>query len=83
MGIMDHVVFEYLIQVNLIALHQEPRGNNFILIVLDLFSRFIILRAIPDKSATTVAKEWTFIVLLDMIEMLNSIINYLKRYIAR
>ncbi|CEP10401.1 hypothetical protein [Parasitella parasitica] len=35
-----------------------PRGNNFMLVVMDLFSRFIILRAIPDKLATTtVAKE--------------------------
>jgi hypothetical protein len=51
-GIMDHVVFD-LGGFDCTT----PRGNNFILVVLDLFSRFIILRAIPDKSATTVAKE--------------------------
>jgi transposase InsO family protein len=34
-----------------------PRGNNFILVAMDLFSRFIVLRAIPNKTATTVAKE--------------------------
>ncbi|KAK4519471.1 uncharacterized protein ATC70_009707 [Mucor velutinosus] len=51
-GIMDHVVFD-LGGFDCTT----PRGNNFILVVLDLFSRFIVLRAIPDKSATTVAKE--------------------------
>ncbi|KAK4513869.1 uncharacterized protein ATC70_005875 [Mucor velutinosus] len=34
-----------------------PRGNNFILVAMDLFSRFIVLRAFPNKTATTVAKE--------------------------
>ncbi|KAK4517143.1 glutamate--cysteine ligase [Mucor velutinosus] len=34
-----------------------PRGNNFILVAMDLFSRFIVLRALPNKTATTVAKE--------------------------
>ncbi|KAG1121700.1 hypothetical protein G6F42_012177 [Rhizopus arrhizus] len=34
-----------------------PRGNNYILVAMDLFSRFIVLRALPDKTATTVAKE--------------------------
>ena len=34
-----------------------PRGNNFILVAMDLFSRFIVLRSLPNKTATTVAKE--------------------------
>ncbi|KAG2189718.1 hypothetical protein INT46_002651, partial [Mucor plumbeus] len=51
-GIMDHVVFD-LGTFDCTT----PRGNNYILVVLDLFSRFIILRAIPDKTAITVAKE--------------------------
>ncbi|CEP06962.1 hypothetical protein, partial, partial [Parasitella parasitica] len=51
-GIMDHVVFD-LGSFDCTT----PRGNNYLLVVLDLFSRFIILRAIPDKTAVTVAKE--------------------------
>ncbi|KAK4513690.1 bck1-like resistance to osmotic shock [Mucor velutinosus] len=51
-GIMDHVVFD-LGGFDCTT----SRGNNFILVVLDLFSRFIVLHAISDKSATTVAKE--------------------------
>ena len=31
-------------------------GNNFILVVTDICTRFTILRAIPDKSAATVAR---------------------------
>lgn len=34
-----------------------PRGNNFILVVVDVFSRFTILRAIKDKTALSVATE--------------------------
>jgi transposase InsO family protein len=34
-----------------------PRGNNFILVAMDLFSRFIVLRPLPNKTASTVAKE--------------------------
>ncbi|CEP11613.1 hypothetical protein, partial, partial [Parasitella parasitica] len=34
-----------------------PRGNNFILVAMDLFSRFIVLRPLPNKTAPTVAKE--------------------------
>lgn len=34
-----------------------PRGNNFILVVVDVFSRFTILRAIKDKTALSVAIE--------------------------
>lgn len=32
-------------------------GNNFMLVMVDHFSRFTILRALPDKSALTIAKE--------------------------
>ncbi|KAG1441978.1 hypothetical protein G6F56_011255 [Rhizopus delemar] len=32
-------------------------GNNYILILVDIFSRFTILRAIPDKTAMTIANE--------------------------
>ncbi|KAG2212105.1 hypothetical protein INT45_003662 [Circinella minor] len=31
-------------------------GNNYLLVIVDYFSRFLILRAIPDKSPITVAK---------------------------
>lgn len=31
-------------------------GNNFMLVIVDYFSRFTILRALPDKSAVTVAR---------------------------
>jgi len=31
-------------------------GNNFVLVIVDYFSRFTILRALPDKSAITVAR---------------------------
>jgi hypothetical protein len=32
-------------------------GNNYMLVMVDHFSRFTILRALPDKSSLTVAKE--------------------------
>jgi transposase InsO family protein len=35
----------------------SPDGSNFILVMVDIFSRFCIARAIKDKSAATVAKE--------------------------
>jgi hypothetical protein len=35
----------------------SARGNNFMLILVDHFSRFTILRAIPDKTSITIAKE--------------------------
>ncbi|KAK4512904.1 uncharacterized protein ATC70_003614 [Mucor velutinosus] len=31
-------------------------GNNFLLVIVDYFSRFTILRALPDKSPITVAR---------------------------
>ena len=30
-------------------------GNNFLLVCLDIFTRFVVLRAIKDKTATTIA----------------------------
>ena len=33
------------------------RGNNFVLVVVDVCTRFVILRAIVDKSARTVGEE--------------------------
>lgn len=32
-------------------------GNNFILLIVDLFSRYVVLRAIPNKDATTIAQH--------------------------
>jgi transposase InsO family protein len=32
-------------------------GNNFMLVVVDHFTRFTILRALPDKQSYTIAKE--------------------------
>ena len=34
-----------------------PRGNNYLLVCVDIFSRFVILRAIKSKTALAVAKE--------------------------
>ena len=34
-----------------------PSGNNYVLVMVDIFSRFCILRAIPDKTALTIAKQ--------------------------
>lgn len=49
---MDHVVRD-LGDLNVTT----PRGNNFILVMVDLFSRFEILSALPDKRAATAAKQ--------------------------
>lgn len=35
----------------------SPRGNNYILLLVDLCTRFVILRALPDKSSTSVAEQ--------------------------
>lgn len=32
-------------------------GNNYVLVLVDYFTRFTILRALPDKQSTTIAKE--------------------------
>jgi transposase InsO family protein len=35
----------------------SKQGSNYILVMVDVFSRFCIARPIPDKSAVTVARE--------------------------
>lgn len=64
------------------------RGNNYLLVMIDIASKFYILRAIPDKSALSVATE-----ILDVIctfgpmrklqsdhgsEFINSLVNSIK-----
>ncbi|CAI4220539.1 unnamed protein product, partial [Auanema sp. JU1783] len=34
----------------------SSNGNNYILVMVDMFTRFTILRALPDKSGATIAK---------------------------
>ena len=41
-------------------------GNNFLLVMLDIFTRFVVLRAIPDKSASTIART-----LVDVFSLLG------------
>ena len=47
---MSHVAFD-----TAGPLPETPRGNVFLLVVVCLFTRFVFLRAIPDKSALTIA----------------------------
>jgi hypothetical protein len=35
----------------------SSEGSNYIMVMVDIFSRFCVIRAIPDKTAVTVAKE--------------------------
>ena len=56
-SIIPNAVFDHIVMDLGTFDITTPRGNNFMLVVMDLFSRFIILRAIPDKLATTIAKE--------------------------
>jgi putative transposase len=35
----------------------SSRGNNFMLVMVDYYSRFTVLRALPDKHSTTIAAE--------------------------
>lgn len=56
-SIIPNAVFDHIVMDLGTFEVTTPRGNNFMLLVMDLFSRFIILRAIPDKLATTIAKE--------------------------
>jgi transposase InsO family protein len=51
-GVFDHICID-LGDFNTTS----SRGNNFMLVVVDYFSRFTILRALPDKSSYSVAKE--------------------------
>lgn len=50
--VMDHVVMD-LGTLNVTT----PRGNNLILLMVDLFSRFTMFSALADKRATTIAKQ--------------------------
>ena len=36
-------------------------GSNFIFVLTDIFTRFTIIRCIPDKNATTIAREFLHI----------------------
>lgn len=46
------------ISVDLLSLHKtSPRGNNYILVLVDICSRFVILRPLKDKSALSVARS--------------------------
>lgn len=51
-GVFDHICMD-LGDFNTTS----SSGNNFILVVVDYFSRFTILRALPDKHSHTIAKE--------------------------
>jgi transposase InsO family protein len=44
-------------------LEKSNQGNRYILIAVDVCSRYIFLRAIPDKSAKTIAQELVLIML--------------------
>ena len=47
----DHVAMD-LFQFSTVS----ERGMSFVLIIVDVFTRFVILRAIPDKRAETIAQ---------------------------
>ena len=42
--------------MNLVALPVTSAGNRYLLTVTDLFTKFIFLRALQDKSAKSVCK---------------------------
>lgn len=45
------------IAIDLLSLHKTtPRGNNYILVAVDISTRFVILRSLKDKSAPSVAR---------------------------
>ena len=44
------------IHVDLLKFHTPSKGNNFILVILDAFSKFVITKAIKKKTACTVIK---------------------------
>ena len=45
------------IQMDLISLPKTVKGSVAILTIVDVFTRYVVLRALPDKTATTVAKN--------------------------
>ena len=44
------------IQMDLLKFHTPSKGNNFIIVILDAFSKFVITKAIKKKTACTVIK---------------------------
>ena len=44
------------IYVDLLKFHTPSKGNNFILVIIDAFSKFVITKAIKKKTACTVIK---------------------------
>jgi hypothetical protein len=49
----DHV------SVDLLSLNKtSPRGHNYILVLVDICTRFVILRSLKDKSALSVARSF-------------------------
>ena len=44
------------IHVDLLKFHTPSKGNNFILVIIDAFSKFVITKAIKKKTACTVIK---------------------------
>ena len=45
------------IHVDLLKFHTPSKGNNFILVIIDAFSKFVITKAIKKKTACTVIKS--------------------------
>jgi hypothetical protein len=81
----DHIAID-LGQVS----QTSKEGNNFILVVTDICTRFTLLRAIPNKSALTVSRQLYQIITefgLPRIiqsdngtEFVNSVINQMKNH---
>ena len=44
------------IHVDLLKFHTPSKGNNFILVIIDAFSKFVITKAIKKKTPCTVIK---------------------------
>ena len=55
--------FEFL-GIDLIAMPEAASGNRYAMVVMDHFSRYATVVAIPDKTAITVARALTRQVLL-------------------
>ena len=49
--------FEWLVMDLFGPLHITPSGNRFVLVIVDVASRYCWLRSVEDKSATAVARE--------------------------
>ena len=44
------------IHVDLLKFHTPSKGNNFILVIINMFSKFVITNAMTNKTACTVIK---------------------------